>query len=188
VRLTRIIAAAALLALLAACPGGKAEPGGKRCVPNGLLGEGDVIPQACSFPMLDGSGTLTLAGLAGKPAVINFWATWCVFCIKEMPAFERVHKTLGDRVAFVGADLVGIEGETAALGRSYAADRGVTYRLIVDEDGLLYAHFVQTSATRTPVLPTTIFVDSGGRIAFRQFGPFSESELVKAISAKLGVT
>lgn len=182
-----LLAAAALVALGAACAGGKATPASERCTPKGLLGEGDRIPVACTFPTLDGAGRLSLADLAGKPAVINFWASWCTYCIKEMPAFERVHKALGDRVVLIGADLVGIDGETEAIGRRYAAERGVTYRLIADRDGLLFSHFVQTSATRTPLLPTTILVDAGGRITFRKFGPMEEGELREAIRAKLGV-
>jgi thiol-disulfide isomerase/thioredoxin len=183
----RLVTAVVLLAL-SACPGESADPPpGARCVPERLLGEGDLIPKGCSFRTLDGAGKLALADLAGKPAVINFWASWCTFCLKEMPAFERVHKALGDRVTFVGADLVGVDGETEDLGRSYAARRGVTYRLIVDADGLLYSHFVLTSATRTPVLPTTILIDADGRIAFRKFGPMEDEDLREAIRTKLGV-
>jgi thiol-disulfide isomerase/thioredoxin len=185
----KVLVAIALIALGAACTGGKANPpAGDRCVPNKLLGEGDLIPSSCSFRTLDGTGTLSVADLVGKPAVVNFWASWCVWCIREMPAFERVHKALGDRVTFVGANLAGVEGETVELGRSYAADRGVTYGLIADTDGLLYSHFVLISATRTPVLPTTIFIDAGGRLVFRKFGPMEERELREAIGSKLGVT
>lgn len=186
-RATRLLAAILLAALATACSGDKPDPVGGRCPPDGLLGEGDLIPMECSFPDLAGGERLVLGELRGRPAVLNFWASWCTYCLKEMPAFERVHKALGDRVSFVGADLVGVDGETEALGRSYASARGVTYRLIVDSDGLLYSHFVLMTATRTPVLPTTILVDAFGRVVFRKFGPLEEKELRETLRDKLGV-
>lgn len=188
-RASRILAAAALLALLAGACGGdsNAQPPGA-CTPKGILGEGDRIPAGCSFDELDGAGTFRLESLEGKPAVINFWASWCVFCLKEMPAFERVHRDLGERVTIVGADLAGIEGETVALARTYASARGVTYHLIVDEDGLLYSHFVLTRVTDRPILPTTIFVDAEGRIVSRHFGPIEEDQLRELLRTELGLS
>jgi thiol-disulfide isomerase/thioredoxin len=49
-----------------------------------------------------GGGRVRLAELRGRPAVINFWASRCPPCVAEMPDFERVHRRLAGRVAFLG--------------------------------------------------------------------------------------
>lgn len=144
---------------------------------------GDELPD-CSFRLF-GGGQLRLASIKGRPAVINFWASWCVYCIEEMPAFQRVWASLEGKVAFVGADLLGIEGETESAARTFAKRTGVAYPLIFDERGLLFSH-ISTFRGR-PILPATIFVKADGTIAFRQFGPLSEATLRARISEHLGV-
>jgi thiol-disulfide isomerase/thioredoxin len=150
------------------------------CRPEGIISVGEPIP-SCSFEKV-GGGTFHLSDLAGKPALINFWASWCTFCIDEMPAFQRVYAALGGRVEFIGADLLNVDGETRAAAKTFAAKTGVTYPLIYDEDGLLYGHF-----TPNLVMPVTIFVGADGRVVLRKFGPYEEKALREAISTHLGV-
>ncbi len=178
--------AAAVLALAAISGCGGSSPGaattGVHCPdPQGIVSIGESIPKTCSFERLDG-GVLRLADLAGKPAVINFWATWCTYCIAEMPELQRVYASLGGRVAFVGADLLGVEGETREAARKFATKTGARYTLIFDKGGILYSHF---SARR--VMPTTIFVRADGTVVFRQFGPHDVRQLRGLVRHYLGV-
>jgi hypothetical protein len=99
-----------------------------------------------------------------------------------MPDFQRVHRALGQRVTFIGADLLDVEGETRGDARRFARSTGVDYTLIWDEGGRLYFHF----AARL-VADITIFIDSAGRVAHRQLGPLTASQLRRLIAEYLEV-
>ena len=184
----RVVAAAAALAValgaVAACGGGKSA--GKRaappqCKPTGVVSPGEPIPTSCEFETLDGK-TLKLGDLLGTPSVINFWASWCTYCIAEMPTFQKVATSFGDRLRIVGADLLGVQGETRGLAETFAKSTGVTYELIIDEGGFLYAHF-----SARLVMPVTIFVRANGVVAQRQFGPLDEPRLRAILKDSLGL-
>src|SRR5687767_84591 len=88
-----------LVASLVACSSG----GGGGRESEGLEGpdtEGEPVPEA-TFARFDGDEG-SLADYEGTPLVVNWFASWCVPCVTEMPAFEEVHQLLGDDVAFLG--------------------------------------------------------------------------------------
>jgi len=180
---TRSVAAAALaLALLSACQ--SSDPGAldARCPkPSGLISIGEPIPADCQLERMAG-GLLRLADLKGKPAVINFWATWCTFCIDEMPAIEAASLPLRNRVAVIGADLLNVDGETRGAAKSFAKKTGVTYDLVYDRGGVLFGNF-----SGQLLLPVTIFVRPNGIVAYRQFAPLTERTLTALISKHLDV-
>src|SRR5947208_10602009 len=83
----------------------------RKCGPNGLLSEGERLPDDCILETLDGGQRVTLGVLRhNKPVVINFWATWCPYCIKEMPDLERTYTRLQNRVEVIGLDLLNVQG------------------------------------------------------------------------------
>jgi cytochrome c biogenesis protein CcmG, thiol:disulfide interchange protein DsbE len=170
-----------LLALaVAACnSGGEAnvDGGGGPLQPLEALGTGDPLPDA-ALPYLDGAGALTTADLRGTPAVINFWATWCAFCVDEMPDFEEVHASLDGRVRFIGVNVEDPRDKAARL----AAETGVTYDLVVDDDRSFYR------AVRARGMPTTLLVDGAGVIVHRHAGPLNAEQLADLIHDHLEVT
>ena len=122
----------------------------------GLGDTPDVVGQpipSTPYTAFDGS-TTSLAAHAGKPMVVNFWASSCAPCIEEMPAFEAVHQDLGDDVTFVG--LAVTDGETPA--RALAERTGVSYDLGFDPLGQIII------GSGGVVLPTTVFVAADGTI------------------------
>jgi thiol-disulfide isomerase/thioredoxin len=169
---------------LAACSAGRATPasGPSPCRATEILGEGQPVPATCEFRLLSG-GVMTLGQLKGKPFLLNFWASWCPNCVEEMPALQQAHGRLGSRVAIVGADLLGVEGETESAARTFAGKTGATYTMIEDQDGLLFAHF---SAVTLP--PTTIWVDADGIVRHRQFGQLDLRTTLDLTRRYLGVT
>lgn len=119
-------------------------------------GEG---PEAPSFdlPNFEGEGRITNADFEGKPLVLNFWASWCPFCIDEMPAFEEVFQQFSGEVAFLG---VNVQDERQ-LAKQLAEQTGVTYPLALDEDGSL----LRDVQGRT--MPTTLLISADGHVVHR---------------------
>jgi thiol-disulfide isomerase/thioredoxin len=121
------------------------------------LSSAAVVPPA-TFARLDGGGSGggggSLADYRGRPLVVNFFAAWCFPCLAELPGFERVHQTVGDRVAFVGLNLQ----DRAEDGRAVVARTGITYDVGRDPDGDLFRAFGAVT------MPTTAFVDAEGRV------------------------
>jgi len=137
------------------------------------LTQGDPIPDSCLFETFEDARMVSIGEFrAGRPLVLNFWASWCTFCIKEMPDFQRVHDDVGDRVPFLGLDLLGVQGETRGAATTLAARTGVSYPLGYDADGALYLRL-----SPRVLMPTTVFVRADGTIALRQFGPLTEQQL-----------
>lgn len=132
---------------------------------------------AISLDSLGAKGKVHFSSFAGRPLVVNYFATWCVFCIAEMPAFERVHASFGDRVAFVGIALE----DTPEGARRLVEKTGVTYTVAQDPDG---GSFTRIGGRG---MPTTVFIDARGTVVERFTGPLSEDALRSRISRHFGL-
>ncbi len=124
---------------------------------------------------LDGEGEVSLAAYAGQPVVVNFWGSWCVPCVEEMPDLQRVHESLGDTVAFVGVNVN--DDEEAA--RAMAERTGVTYDLVRDTDGELIR------ALDVTTFPTTVLVDADGTVVDTVRRQVSSERLCEKINQSL---
>ena len=111
-----------------------------------------------------------LAGLRGKVVVVNFWASWCQPCRKEMPLLQRMSGALGKQVAFVGVDT----GDARGDARRFLGEVGVSFPTVYDPGGLTKGIAAHWSVTG---LPQTWFVAPDGSRAARWAGPITESEL-----------
>jgi cytochrome c biogenesis protein CcmG/thiol:disulfide interchange protein DsbE len=120
---------------------------------------------------------LTLGDYAGRPLVVNFWASWCPPCAAEMPDFERVHESVGEKVAFLGVNM----RDDRNLAEDLAESTGVTYRLAEDPHGRLFQAFEGAG------MPTTVFIDAGGTVVEVVAGQLTEAELRERIGSAFGV-
>jgi len=82
-------------------------------------GSGD--PARWALPRLGGSGEVHLADFAGKPTVVNFFASWCDQCRAELPGFARVSKEVAGRVNFVGVNSLD-DGQGLPMAREFGID------------------------------------------------------------------
>lgn len=159
----------------------KAISGIEDCVPGeGAAVEGG-LPEL-TLPCLGGGPDVELSSLRG-PLLINFWASWCGPCEKEMPALEAFHQQYGDRVAVLGMDVNDVYPERALE----LADRtGATYPLLVDVGGRVFEHEALTFVARG--LPAFVYVDADGKVVGSSNGGVeSVDEIRTNVAEHLGI-
>jgi cytochrome c biogenesis protein CcmG, thiol:disulfide interchange protein DsbE len=176
------LALAASLGVVALLDGGDGDPvagdGGAAGYELTPTGEMPTSVADVRLAALDGGADLALGELLGStPVVVNFFGSWCVPCIDEMPAFEEVHQSLGDRVTFVGM----ANRDTAERALATVAATGVTYPTYDDPDASALTYFGGLA------MPTTVFIDASGEVVDVHSGPLSEAELRNRLDDLFGV-
>lgn len=121
---------------------------------------------------IDGA-PVTLAAYAGRPLVLNLWATWCPPCRREMPALAQAQARHPD-IAFVFVN----QGEEAEAVRRYLAASGLSLDHL-----LLDAGASAGAAIGSNSLPTTLFFDARGRFVDAQVGALSRAGLQAKLDA-----
>jgi thiol-disulfide isomerase/thioredoxin len=110
-----------------------------------------------------------LAEWSGRPLLVNFWATWCEPCQREIPLL----KTIRREYAANGVEIVGIALDSAGAVSKYATDHAMGYPILVGERGGLEAAAAFGMDT---VLPFTVFADSRGEIVGLKIGELHQDE------------
>lgn len=143
-----------------------------------LLGDGepDSAPplaveesgkQAPDIPLLDLEGRqVRLADYQGQVVVLNFWATWCGPCVREMPMFQEYQDRYPNFV------MLGVnEEESPDLVRDFFGQMGLSYTILLDQKAEMGRELQVT------FLPTTFLIDEQGEIRFRHYGILTEEQL-----------
>lgn len=195
----RLAGFAATLLLLSACTaGGAARPDPSQPPPEGLrpiatddcpaseelLSEqearaagGERLPNV-TLPCIGSDRVVPLHRLGGLPTVVNVWASWCLPCIKEMPALQEVYAVAEGRVRFLGLNVADATENSA---RKIIQDTGVAYPSVRAEGRQLL------NKIGVPGPPVTLFVDGRGRIVRLEVGALTAAELRAKIREHLGV-
>lgn len=131
---------------------------------------------ALDFTVYDAQGNeVKLSDFFGKPIIINFWATWCPYCVEEMPVFEEAYRNYGDDIHFLMIDDVDGKRETQAVGESFIQEKGYTFPVYYDTEGFAgYTYQVYS-------LPTSVFIDGEGYIVIYYPGPLTAEMLQQGI-------
>ena len=139
--------------------------------------EGIVVAKrgerVANFPMraLDRSVVDVPAQYAGRPVLINVWASWCAPCVEEMPALQAFAKEQGPN----GVQVVGIALDDVDAVRAFIKRTGVTYPILIDAPGLADAGV--RLGNPKGVLPYSVLIGADGRLSKQRIGPFEEGEI-----------
>ncbi len=120
----------------------------------------------------------TLADYRGKVVLLNFWASWCPPCLREMPSMERLREKMAGRpLEIVAVD----SAETPVEVNAYLSRMPLGFPILLDPDGS------NTRRWKVFALPTSFLLDAEGRVRYVLTGPteWDEGEALQVIDALL---
>jgi peroxiredoxin len=131
---------------------------------------------APAFTLNDIHGkSVSLADFKGKVVVLDFWATWCPPCRREIPDFVSIQKEYEER----GVQIVGIALDELPKVQAFAKDNGMNYPVLMGDDGVV-ARYGGVEG-----IPTTFIIDRSGKIVERFEGFRPRSTFVDVITRLL---
>lgn len=131
---------------------------------------------ATDFTMQDADGNdVKLSSLYGKTIVLNFWATWCGYCVDELPDFQKVYDKYGSEVQFVMVNLTDGVSEKVSSSKAFIQEKGYTFPVYFDvyQQGL--------DAYSATSIPRTYIIDEKGNLIESHIGALDEDGLLKLL-------
>jgi peroxiredoxin len=137
---------------------------------SGTSYETDPVPAPdLTLKTMDGR-TINLARQTGKVVLVNFWATWCGPCRREIPDLVNLYTELKDEgLVIVG---IAVDREGAEVVKPFVQEREINYPIVLDPDQSIESHFDAMYG-----LPTTYLVNPDGKIVRRILGVFPIEEM-----------
>ncbi len=175
---SKLLALVCVMAL-AACGSGPSAEGGY------VSGDGSITrisaEQRRPAPLLQGDslagGTLDVAAYKGKVIVYNVWGSWCAPCRKEAPALVAAAARVAGTAQFIGINTRDLDPAPA---QAFVRSQAITYPNLYDPRGQLLLQF--GSQLPPSAIPTTLVLDTQGRLAARVLGEVTEATLVALIT------
>lgn len=138
----------------------------------GPAGAGDELAALWALTLArPEGGELALASLRGKPLLVNFWATWCAPCVRELPEIDRFHQAFGPR----GWQVLGLAIDGPTPVREFLARVKIGFPIGLA--GLEGSELVHALGNPQGGLPFSVLIDAGGRVRQRKLGETSYQEL-----------
>lgn len=139
------------------------------------INKGQIAPDF-TLQTLDGKD-ITLSELKGKKVVLNFWATWCPPCKKEMPHLQKYYENNAkdENVEFVAVNLT-YYNQTKEQVQQFADSYKITFPILLMEDSKIGEKY------EVLTIPSTFFIDTDGKIQHQILGPLDEKLLGDYIS------
>lgn len=132
------------------------------------------------FYDIDGA-KFSLHEFFGKPIILSFWASWCPYCKQQMPDFQEVFESYGDKVQFLMMNSSSSQRETLEKANSLITENGYTFPVFFDKDAdgtMQYG--VQT-------LPMTFIIHADGTVKSYARGAITKDILIKQIDEALAL-
>lgn len=129
---------------------------------------------APDFTVTTASGeTVKLSDFRGKPVIVNFWASWCGPCKREMPDFQQAYENYGEDIDFLMVNMTDNNRETVEVAREFIEGEGYTFPVYYDTSMEAAMVYGVTS------IPQTYFITADGKI-----GAYAQSMLNMATIEK----
>lgn len=136
---------------------------------------------APDFTLLDtNENKVSFSDFKDKPVVINFWATWCGFCVKEFPAFQNVYDEYKDKVNFMMVNVTDGQQETLKSAKTFIKENNYTFPVYYDTE--LTASNIYGAYS----IPITVLIDSDGYYLGTHQGAMDEETLRNYIKSLIG--
>ena len=124
---------------------------------------------------LDGQ-TVSLSNLRGKPVLINFWATWCGYCVDEMPYIQEIYEAWLAQ----GLEVLAInDAESAARVKDFIQDNSLSFTVLLDTSRRVAQQYNVTG------YPRTFFIDKDGIIQDKVIGAFRNKTQIENRLSKI---
>lgn len=120
--------------------------------------EGEAAP-AFSLPVLDGNQVYSVGGRRDKPLIVNFWASWCGPCEKEMPELKALYEKYKDRIDLYAVNAT--KYDTLRGARDFVREMEPPFPVLTDEDGKV------TEAYKVVAFPVSFIIGRDGVILER---------------------
>lgn len=122
---------------------------------------------------------IKLSNFRGTPVMLNFWATWCGYCVMEMPDMQAVFREMQtmpeeERVEILSVNLLQSERSGFKDVKSFLEKTGYEFAVLLDEKSVV------ANAYRVSGIPVSFFVDRGGVIRYIHTGPLTKAMLWSA--------
>jgi thiol-disulfide isomerase/thioredoxin len=166
------------LVLFVSCQGEPVRDPPPGTVPAHNATQAALLPEfADALPTADPETFQKLLGqLEGTPVLVNFWGSWCPPCREEMPRLVAAHHEFGDRVQFLGVDII----DSRIEARAFMEEFGMAFPSVFDVPDAIKTSLGQFGQ------PVTVFFRADGTFSFAYTGPIPEDDLrrhLKAIAA-----
>lgn len=134
--------------------------------------------KAPDFNLKDQYGVIhSLENYKGKVIFLNFWATWCPPCKKEMPDIENIYKEYGENKKDVV--ILGVNSEKENEAKKFLKDKGYTFPTVIDENSeVMRKYFIQA-------FPTSFVIDKEGNVYGYVMGGLTKEQIKQVIEEVL---
>ena len=132
----------------------------------GVVEMGKIAPD---FTLTDINGNdVTLSKLKGKKVMLNFWATWCPYCVKEMPDLNKIYNENKEELVIIGIDV----GEDTKIVNEFLKENNVDYPIVFDVNGRVALKYNAHIS-----LPTSYIIDEEGIVKGSQLGMMTYDQM-----------
>lgn len=136
--------------------------------------DSDIAVYDFTMQSRDGAD-VNLSDFAGKPVILNFWASTCGPCRNEMPEFQKAYEQYGNELSFVMVNIPDFNGETREKALSFLEKNGYTFPVYFD------AHHEGEAMYGVNSIPRTYFIDKDGNVVLYAPGGIDGTTLLKGI-------